>query len=217
MKSKLVIFDLDGTLCNTIEDIVSAIQHSLIEFKIEPISKERIRPLLGKSIKDIFIQLLPEETKDELFLNGIVDFYNNYYLNNPATYSQMYNGIKKVITTLKTRGYYLAVATNKRVTIAERIVKHFFGDDFDVVRGNDGVTPLKPNPTVIHQLQKQFDVDSKNTFYIGDTEIDYLVADNAKVNAIVVTYGYRDKQDLLAKIKGEPIYVDSPNDLLNYL
>lgn len=208
---KLIIFDLDGTLCYTINDVVNCIKITINKLKLNEVEESAISNLMGKPIADIFKILFPNSKEEEI--KEMCNIYNQSYFENPYSKTELYEGIFDTIDSLKKQGYLLAVATNKNEKVATKIIKHFFPKKFDLIVGNNGKIPLKPNRGMIDYICNKLKCDIKNTIYVGDTEIDYLTAKNNCVKPVIVSYGYRKKDDLKKMISDYFVCVDSSSDL----
>ena len=214
--TKAVIFDLDGTIMNTIEDITSAINVTFKHFGYKTITvKDCIKAInrgARQLIKDALLPLvLPEEKFSEVFA-----FYVKTYSQNPCNLTHLYDGIEDVIIAFKNNGYKVGVVTNKHLSITQQLLKEKLPSvQFDGIIGIDeGIIP-KPDPTATLKLLNQIGVEPKNAYLVGDGDTDVLTAINAKVNGIAVLWGYRNKQAL--QQVGANIFASNPNDLLKII
>ena len=211
LRHKAIIFDFDGTLFDTVTDVTNSLNLAFKENGIKPITVEQMKPRMGYVMVDTIKYFLGEDASEEL-VNKVIKDYRKYYDDHFATNVQPYEDIKETLIRLKARGYRLGVSTNKKEEAAKFILDKFFPNLIDCVQGDDGKIPLKPNPTCIKRVKKR--LRSRKIVYVGDTEIDYQTARNAKAPVIIATYGYRDKKDL-AKL--DAIKIDKPSELLIYL
>lgn len=209
----IVIFDLDGTLVNTITDLGMACNHALKTFGYPEHPIEEYPRLVGNGVNKLIERALPSEVSNtDRVLQLRVPFVE-YYNAHLYDYSQPYEGIVKLLHSLQ--GNTLAVASNKYQEATERIVKHFFGDDtFAVIYGEREGTPRKPDPQIVKDILKDLPDDEK-VFYVGDSLVDVHTARNAGVPIIACTWGFCPKSLLR---EAEPNYlVSTPEEIYSVL
>ena len=209
----ICIFDLDGTLLNTIADLGCACNYALQKNGFPTHNAEDYPHLVGNGVNKLIERALPEGHKDEATILRLRQDFVNYYDAHNRDKTLPYEGIKEVITKLKQQGFLLAVASNKYQAATETIVHHYFGaDTFDVVFGERPGCPRKPDPQIVidiiskvshHQIDK--------VIYIGDSDVDMLTAHNASamlsplpIVSIACTWGFCNEQTL---IDNNPDYV----------
>ncbi len=208
---KLVIFDLDGTLLDTIEDLNAALNYTLAEFNFTKISVTKTRQLVGNGIRNLIIRAAGTDKDIDLMFKCFMDYYNK----NVNVYTKPYNNIKELIINLKEKGYKLAVISNKNIVPLKLLIDSHFEGLFDLVLGDGMGYKRKPDPEIIHECIKKLDSNLDNTYYIGDSEVDVLSVSNAKCKGIFVSYGFRDKSILEAA--GAKLIFDNVSDLSDYL
>jgi phosphoglycolate phosphatase len=197
---KAVIFDLDGTLLDTIDDIRSAINYARAAYDGVLVSREDTRRYVGNglfnALKKSFIEHGPVlESEDEFSL--IFQLMMGYYKNHPADHAYPYEGVMELLWTLKKKGVKCAILSNKADSIVQDMLSKSFGDFvFDFAIGHRDDFPLKPNAASLYYVLEKLGVDKEDVIYIGDSEVDYKTAINAGVKHIIVTYGFRDRSDL---------------------
>lgn len=212
MARKLFIFDLDGTLCDTLPDVAFYVNQTLVKFGFNGVTKEQVFDTMCYSIEEIFHILSGVKDVNDPIIKQLVDYYQPTIRQSKSPRTRLYDGIDSLLKAIKDKGDYLVILTNKSAYEAEvvydKLLKEF---NFDKVVGlKEGIIP-KPDPTEIYNLIKEFCVDKQNTYFIGDGDTDVLAALNAKVNLIAVTYGYRDK-DYLASL-GAKTLADNPKEV----
>lgn len=199
---KAVVFDLDGTLLDTLEDIRAAINYARLAFDGEPIVSEDVKRYVGNGLRKALVlsivnhgpRIENEEEEDLIF-----QLLMQYYKNHPAVYAKPYKGIDNLLRTLKASGYKLGVLSNKSDEIVQKIVEICFpSGTFDLVQGQIPGVPLKPNPEVLDMFISKMGVEKDSVIYIGDSEVDYKSAVNSNVKRIIVNYGFRTKDELLS-------------------
>lgn len=213
---KLVIFDLDGTLLNTIEDLARSTNYALKQagFPQHPI--EEYKFFVGNGINKLFERALPEGKRTpENVLNIRKEFLPYYDVHN-ADYTRPYPSIPELLYTLQTKGYKLAVASNKYQKATEKLIGHYFPEiRFTAVFGQQENVPIKPDPTVVYNIMQIAGVAKEEVIYIGDSGVDMQTAFNSGVCSIGVTWGFRPKSELE---ENKAVYIiDKPEEVLLYL
>ncbi len=209
----IIIFDLDGTLLNTIDDLGHACNHALSHagFPTHPI--EEYPRMVGNGISNLIRRALPETERTEETVLRVREFFVPYYDTHNCDYTRPYDGIHDVLKTLKEQGHLLAVASNKYQAATEKIVRHFFSGVFDVVFGEREGIPRKPDPQIVRDIISKLSTlnTQLSTLYIGDSLVDRDTAENAKVPLIACSWGFVPRSQLIeANI---PHIIDSPHEL----
>ena len=194
----LVIFDLDGTLLNTIEDLAEAVNHvlELRGFPLHTVSE--YRRMVGHGIRNLIRQALPPtmEVKDAYVEACVADF-RAYYSAHIDVHTRPYPGMVELLNELHAKGVKLAVASNKFQEGTEYLIHEFFPDvDFVAILGNRDGFPLKPAPEVVEEVLAKAGVPKEAAVMVGDSPTDMLTAANGGIDAIAVSWGYRTKEDL---------------------
>ena len=212
VKNKLFIFDLDGTLVNTVIDLNAAINYGLENNNFPTVSVEHTKKAIGNGIAVAVSRSLPECASEEEHKRVLSDFrkyYREHYLDNSKPYPKMV----KTLTLLKNNGYLLAVATNKIDEVATKMINTLFPNIFDFVQGDLPETPKKPAPYLLNKVINKFGVDKSNVTYVGDSEVDIETAINVGVKLILVDYGYHRSEEFLKDNRG--LHINSPEELLD--
>ncbi len=195
MKKTAVIFDLDGTLINTLEDLTDCMNTALAEFGFEPITQQQCRPLLGIGLRHLCEQSLPaakREHTDELMAR-----FRAYYNDNFMKKSFPYPGIMELTDTLAARGVKMAVVTNKNEDISAVMIRQVFGDaKFPIIRGAINGIGCKPDPKVTLDVVALLGSTPAQTLFVGDGEADLDVAKNAGIESVWVSWGFRTLEEL---------------------
>ena len=210
---KLLIFDLDGTLLNTLEDLADSVNHALREFHYEEKDLEYVRKAIGNGVRVLVSRCLPDgfDNKD---YNDILNSFREYYKKNYVVHTKEYGNMSKSLQILS-KHYQLAVVTNKLDYIAKDLIDFFFYGLFSYVQGDVDYLNKKPHPDMVNHVLETLKVDRKEAFYIGDTNVDYETAKNAGVKVLLVTYGYRTKKEL-REYNFPCDTVDSPSEICRY-
>ncbi|MCG1035203.1 HAD family hydrolase [Polaribacter sargassicola] len=215
MKYKAVIFDLDGTLVNSIKDIADAMNAVLAELNYPTYDYKTYKTFVGSGVRSLVVKALPAENPKkeevELCLKEMLQVYSKCCTNKTAPY----NGILDLLSQLKSKDFQLSVLSNKEDTLTKKVASVLLPDYLYPVLGLKEEVLKKPNPTVALQICKTINVKPEETIFIGDTDVDILVAKNANMLPIGVSWGFRDKKELVKA--GATDVLDHPLDLLKIL
>ena len=209
---KLAIFDLDGTVLDSLNDLTNALDVAFKEMGFSGTNKERVRRAIGAPTRE-FVRLSIDQDVDEVQLDKCLEKYF-YYSDILPCNVKPFDGIPQVIETLKKREHVTVAFSNKSRQEMAPVMHLVNALPFDKVICSSDV-PSKPSPDGILQMMKEFDVTAQNTFMIGDGETDVLAGVNAGVNAIAVLWGNRDKE-FLSKY-GATIFAKQPLELLEII
>lgn len=211
--TKLAIFDLDGTLLNTVEDLGNATNYALEQcgFPTYPINS--YYQMVGRGIYNMFRTALPSEYSNEENVQKMASYFIPYYDEHKCDFTRPYDGIPEMLRNITGRGVRLAVASNKYQDGAEKLVHHFFGDyEFVKILGQREGQPIKPDPAIVDQILADVPYISKaETVYVGDSNVDMQTGANAKVRTIGVSWGFRGREELAAYHPSA--IIDTPEDL----
>jgi phosphoglycolate phosphatase len=195
--TKLVIFDLDGTLLDTIEDLANSVNYALIQhnFPTHPIQSYRF--FIGNGVNKLLERALPEDKRNADFVSILkVDFIRHYYAHSEES-TKPYPGITELINRLYNEGFQLGVASNKVHPATVELVNRFFPDvKFTEVLGQREGYPVKPNPGILEEIIEKAGVDKTEVLYVGDSGVDVATAYNAKVPFAGVLWGFRPRKEL---------------------
>ena len=194
---KLVIFDLDGTLLDTIADLAESANHALKQLGYPTRDVETIRTFVGNGVNKLLFRALPDEEKTEENMMRMRTHFVPYYDAHNADLSAPYPGIVALLEELQAKGLRMAVASNKYQEATVKLVKHYFPMiDFVKVLGQREGINVKPDPTIVFDILKKAGVSKEETLYVGDSGVDMQTAINAGVDAIGVTWGFRPRTEL---------------------
>lgn len=213
---KLVIFDLDGTLLDTVMDLAAATNHALEKCGFATHPAEAYYNFVGRGINNLFRAALPEQECTDENVSRMRSFFIPYYNNHNTDRSHPYIGIYELLSTLTEKGVRLAVASNKYQQATEKLILHFFPTiPFAVVLGQRDGFPLKPDPAIVGLICKKTGVQTNEVLYVGDSGIDMQTAANACVESVGVTWGFRPVSELTTS--GANHLAEVPDDILLYL
>ena len=194
---RLVIFDLDGTLLNTIADLAASTNQALRHFGYPEHPTEAYRFFVGNGINKLFERALPEGERTEENVLRIRSQFIPYYNEHNADFSTPYPGIPEVLETLQSKGIQLAVASNKYQLATEKLIAYYFPTiHFVKVLGQREGIPVKPDPTIVYDILKETDIPKEDVLYVGDSGVDMQTALNAGVDAVGVSWGFRPRTEL---------------------
>ncbi len=209
-----VIFDLDGTLLNTLADLREAVNMALLQRGLPPRSLEEIRMFVGNGIRNLMKRCLPEGSA-EPEIDGALDDFRCYYYAHLHDKTQPYDGIPELVEELNRRGIRLAVLSNKVDEASKELIQYFFGSRFDIVFGERAGVPRKPDPTSCREVLTLLRVPPEDVLYVGDSGVDMQTAHNAGLYAVGVTWGFRSREVL--EENGAQVLIDRPDQLLSLL
>lgn len=201
-----IIFDLDGTLLNTIDDLGYACNYALEKAGYPTFPIEAYPAKVGNGINNLIRRALPESEQNEENILHVREFFVPYYDNHNCDHTRPYTGIQELLKALKAEGHQLAVASNKYQAATEKIVTHFFPGMFDVILGERSGVARKPNPQIVFDILDRLRLaeyrpappDRVQTLYIGDSLVDYETATNANVPFIACSWGFVPREELSA-------------------
>ena len=213
----IVIFDLDGTLLNTIDDLGYACNYALEQTGYPTFPIEEYPAKVGNGINNLIRRALPETERTEENILRVRAHFVPYYNAHNCDFTRPYKGIPELLATLKAQGHLLAVASNKYQAATEKIVEHFFPGLFDVVFGEREGIERKPNPQIVYDIvSKLSSLNAKcSSLYIGDSLVDRGTAQHAHVQCVAWSWGFVPGETLLRE--GVTHIIDSPEEVINVL
>ena len=214
MTKMIFIFDLDGTLLNTINDLGYACNYALEKTGFPTFPIEAYPAKVGNGINNLIRRALPEAERTEENILKVREFFVPFYNNHNCDYTHPYEGIPEVLATLKAQGHLLAVASNKYQAATEKIVEHFFPGVFDVILGEREGIERKPNPQVVFDILASLSpfTSHLSPLYIGDSLVDYETAKNAGVPFVACSWGFVAREKLVEA--GIEHIIDKPEEIL---
>lgn len=214
MKYEAAIFDLDGTLLDTLEDLKNACNHVLTELDLPTRTLEEIRSFVGNGILNLIRRAVPAGTDEEIIRRAYERFlpwYNAHCMDE----TRPYPGIPEVITALRNAGLRTAVVSNKADPAVQELISHFFPGRFDAIAGEKEGVRKKPAPDTVFSVLHTLDCPPEKAVYIGDSDVDIETAANAGTSCIAVTWGFRSREFLLAH--GAEILAEEPEMLCDLI
>lgn len=208
----IIIFDLDGTLINTIDDLGQACNHALqaCGFPVHEIAD--YPQLVGNGINRLIERALPVENRNETTVSRMREYFVPYYDAHNCDLTRPYDGIPELLLSLKKAGHTMAVASNKYQTATEKIVNHFFPNTFDIVLGERENVPRKPHPQIVWDILSNL-TEQSDIIYIGDSLVDAETAKAADATLVLCTWGFCTEEQL--KTANPNYMINHPSELLN--
>ena len=214
MNKHLLIFDMDGTILNTIEDITSAVNYILSKHDMPLRAVDEVKFFVGNGLKKTLLRSVPEGT-DEAFVDSIYSDFTSYYKEHSRENTKPYDGIVECIHLLKDKGYKLAVVSNKRHEAVLKLCEEFFEGCFDMALGDQEGINIKPAPDMVYRVLDELGFSKEDALYIADSDVDIMTARNSGLDCITVSWGFRSREFLVQK--GASVIIDKPADLLEIL
>ena len=213
MNYEAAIFDLDGTLVNSLDDLANSANDTLHAYGFPVHEVEAYRYFVGNGSRKLIERILPEKhATDMAFVEQFMSEYKDCYARNLLQKTKPYDGIMEMLEELRRRGIPMAVCTNKHQSAAEMIVKTLFPHGiFQEIIGDQEGLPRKPDPQKVLRIMRDFGVTGEQTAYFGDTDVDMDTARNAGAFAVGVLWGFRAREELVAH--GADILLTHPMEL----
>lgn len=212
---KAVIFDLDGTLLNTIDDLANSVNFMLKQFQFPTFSVDEYKYKVGNGMRKLIERSLPKTHKTDnqidMSLSVFMEHYNQHKNDNTAPYE----GIIDLLNELKNKGIKLAVVTNKAHISAKPLIENTFPNIFDEIAGQKEGIPTKPNPQSVLNVLEKLNATPDECLFIGDSGVDMQTAKNAQITAVGVLWGFREKSELIQN--GADEIISSPLELLKFI
>ena len=213
---KALIFDLDGTLADTIPAIAEAVNMTLSSLGLETHTQDEIRSYIGQGPRHLISEALPKELRlnDPQMVDKALEIYNRMYAKTYMSTTSLYDGLEEAILELS-KYYKIAVLSNKQDEYVKNLVKQLLPEGIcAIARGTVAGKPAKPDPTVALEIAEALGVSHYDCMLIGDSDIDILTAENAEFDILSVSWGYVSKTKLI--FSGAQEIVDTPADLVEY-
>ena len=212
----LAIFDLDGTLLNTIDDLATAVNHALEVNNYPTHSIADYRLMVGNGVRRLIERALPADDRSEAIIDKLLADFRLYYDQHLHVFTTPYPGIVDLLEQMRQRGIALAVASNKYESAVRRLISALFPEiEFVAVCGNVEGVPTKPDPSIVFRILADHPTPKADIIYIGDSAVDIETARRTGVTSVGVTWGFRPERELTAALADH--IISSPADLLSLL
>ena len=214
MKIDTIIFDLDGTLLNSLGDLHACFNHAIKSFGYPERSLNEIKSFVGNGIKKAIERAIAKPIEDS-DLNKIVDYFRIYYKDHMLEFTKPYEGIIEMLKEARKKGYKLAVVSNKYDDEVKMLVKNYFGEYIDIAIGEGHGIRKKPEIDGVIEAINELDSNLKRAIFIGDSDVDIKTARNAGIHCISVTWGFRDRDFLMTE--GAEFFANHPKEILEII
>lgn len=204
---KAVIFDLDGTLLNTLEDLKESTNFALAYFGYPTRSLEEVRNFVGNGVRKLIERAVPKDCSNT---EECLEIFKKNYSENMYNHTKPYNGILEILKNLHQENLKIGVVSNKFDAAVKDLCQKYFGDLVDIAIGQNDDVPKKPAPNGVLKAMKILGSDKTSTLYAGDSDVDVQTAKNANLPCIGVTWGFRDRENL----EGADFIIDCPDEIL---
>ena len=211
MKYKAIIFDLDGTLTDTLEDLFISTNYALSSCGLPERTLDEVRRFVGNGVKKLMERAVPEGTESRV-AEQCFETFRAHYVIHCQDHTRLYPGVASLLTALHAKGYLMAVVSNKLQAGVTELSRIFFNGVIDVAIGEQPGIPRKPAPDMVLAAMEQLGVTASETVYVGDSDVDLQTAANAGLDSISVLWGFRNRDFLIAH--GASTLVESPQDIL---
>lgn len=203
---KVAIFDLDGTLLNTLKDLADACNFALRSHGFSEHQIDEYKYFLGNGVYKLVERALPMDKKDGETVDKVLTEFKKYYEKHKSDFTKPYDGIEELLIALKETGIKTAVVSNKPHEFAVEIVERYFGKFFDIVFGKREGYLAKPDPTTVIETLNHFKCKKEEAVYIGDSDVDMFTGKNAGLFSIGVAWGFRGARELSAAGANKIVY-----------
>lgn len=215
MRYKLVIFDLDGTVLNTIGGLTHAVNAALAMNGIAPKDTDEVKAMIGNGTRKLIERSLASVPSGDKLFEKVYSDYSKFYLENCSYDTFPYEGVPEMLKALREHGIKCAVVTNKPDAAAKKLIEENFGELILETHGNVPEVPVKPDPTFVYKTMKSLGASSSETVYIGDSDVDIKTGIAAGIDYISVDWGFRSRDFLIEN--GAGLIFSDPASLTSYL
>ena len=212
-KFKTFIFDLDGTLLNTLNDLAASTNHALLTNGMAERSIDEVRQFVGNGVR-LLIARAVEPGTDKATIDHVFADFKTHYMHHSLDTTCPYDGIMDMLHELHHRGIRIAVVSNKLYAATRELCHHFFADTVEVAIGEKEGIRRKPSPDTVIEAMLELGVDKADAVYVGDSDVDIATAKNCGMPCISVLWGFRDKDFLIEH--GAQTFVSHPSELLEF-
>lgn len=209
-----IIFDMDGTLLNTLEDLTDSVNFALGKFSMKLRTIEEIRSFIGNGVNMLVKRSVPAGTDSET-TEKVFACFREHYLKNMRNKTAPYEGVREMLESLKKSGYKTGVVSNKLDSAVKELCDELFPSLITSAQGAKGESDRKPNPENVFRCMEETGSKKENCLYVGDSEVDVQTAQNAGIKCLCVLWGYRDKEFLSSF--GADSFIEKPSEIFEVL
>lgn len=214
MKYRLAIFDLDGTILYTLEDLKISLNHALSKNGLPERTLDETRRFVGNGIRKLIERAVPENS-DPGLVDKVFDDFNLHYKEHCTDHTRPYEGIPELLSALRESGVKTAVLSNKADYGVQELCARYFPGMFDFAAGEKAGVRKKPAPDGVFAILEKLGVSAADTVYIGDSEVDIETAENAGMDSIIVDWGFRERELLISR--GAKVIASAPKEVLRLI
>lgn len=211
---KAVIFDLDGTLLYTLEDLKDSLNFALQKFNYPSKTLDEVRNFVGNGVRLLVERSIPNGEKNP-DLEDVLKIFKTHYAQNMYNKTKPFDGINEMLAELKRKGIHTAVVSNKFDSAVKELCQKYFGNTIEIAIGESENVRKKPAPDSVLKVMEILNCSSDETFYVGDSEVDIQTAKNCNIKCISVSWGYKNRQFLTEN--GAEIIIDKPEEILQII
>ncbi len=213
-KINTIVFDMDGTVLNTLDDLTDSVNYVLDRFGLPGRSREEYRHFFGNGIRYALKCAAPEDTPDEV-IDEMLPVFKEHYDAHCLDKTRPYDGILELMKELSERGYKMSIVSNKIDSAVKELNTRFFASYIPVALGEKPGVDRKPAPDMVYAALDELGASRDEAIYIGDSEVDLLTATNSHLPCILALWGFRDKDFLISQ--GGEVFANSPAEVLEVL
>lgn len=213
-KYQAIIFDLDGTLLNTLEDLMDSVNFALRQFQMPERSLEQIRRSVGNGVRRLMELSVPERLQNPEF-EEVFQAFQTHYTEHCNDKTQLYPGIDLLLQRLKARGVKMAIVSNKYHEAVQELKEMYFKEYLSVAIGEKEGIRKKPAPDTVIEALRELEITKEQAVYVGDSDVDLKTAANSGMDCLSVTWGFRTKEELLEA--GATVMINDPEEILKFV
>ena len=214
MAIKAVIFDLDGTLLYTLEDLTDSVNYAMKKFGFREYTIDEVRNAIGNGVRLLMERITPQDISKEVF-EDCLSVFKQHYSANMYNKTKAYDGVLPMLEQLRAEGYKVAVLSNKFDSAVKELSEKYFGNLVDIAVGQKDGVDEKPSPDGVYAVANELNIPVEECIFVGDSEVDIQTANNAGIDCISVVWGYKDINFLYENGASKLVYI--PEDILELL
>lgn len=211
-----IIFDLDGTLLDTLEDLTDSVNYAMEQFRLQTRTIEEVRGFVGNGVAKLIERCIPQGVQNPLY-EQILTAFKEYYAKHCEDKTRPYEGIMELLAQLSEQGYHMAIVSNKFDGAVKKLNEKYFKDYIPVAIGESAMVKKKPAPDTVYQALLELSCDVSHAVYVGDSEVDRQTAGNVPMPCVSVTWGFRTRAQLIEAGAKEACMISSPQELPAFL
>ncbi len=216
MMMDTVIFDLDGTLLNTLEDLTDSVNYAMKQFEFPIHTLEEVRSFVGNGAPKLIERSIPQGVENPSY-EEVLRTFKEHYAKHCEDKTQPYEGVMEMLETLQGQGYHMAIVSNKFDGAVKQLCRKYFGKYIEAAIGESAEVKRKPAPDTVYQALRELSRDASQAVYVGDSDVDIQTAGNVPMPCISVTWGFRTEEQLKKAGAADDFMVKAPQELPSLL